>query len=98
MDPDDIELTRSSYGGSVPSSPDKYNEINLDEEEQEELKELMRGKTIEQLNCIADCCRSLADKMRRKMEETTTVDDFLKAKGEDVDDDNDNDTDKEEKD
>lgn len=49
---------------------------------------LMDELTVKQLNCLADYIRETSRNMTNEFEKTVTVDDFEKAKKDDIDEDN----------
>ena len=74
----------------VSSSNSYYNTVKeeLGEELIKKFNPLLDELTVKQLNCLADYIRESARQMTSKFEETVTVEDFEKAKKEDIDGDN----------
>lgn len=79
---------------SEPSKPYEpgsyYNTLKeeLGEELVKKFNPLLDELTVKQLNCLRDYISETAHKMSKEFEETVTVEDFEKAKKEDIDEDN----------
>lgn len=80
------------YDSPVLSEPSNSYYETLKEELGEELVKkfnpLFDELTAKQLQCLANYIRETANKMTSKFEETVTLEDFEKAKKEDIDEDN----------